>query len=37
VLPDGPARSQMALAELVKSEVVRWTPILKAAGAQGTQ
>ena len=26
-----------ALAELVKSEVARWTPILKAAGAVGTQ
>jgi len=26
-----------ALIELVKSEVARWTPILKAAGAVGTQ
>jgi tripartite-type tricarboxylate transporter receptor subunit TctC len=37
VLPEGPARSPGALAELVKSEVARWTPILKAAGARGTQ
>ena len=37
VLPEGPARSPEALAELVKSEVARWTPILKAAGARGTQ
>jgi Tripartite tricarboxylate transporter family receptor/Tripartite tricarboxylate transporter TctB family len=37
VLPEGPARSPEALAELVKSEVARWTPILQAAGARGTQ
>jgi tripartite-type tricarboxylate transporter receptor subunit TctC len=37
VLPEAPARSPEALAELVKSEVARWTPILKAAGARGTQ
>ena len=37
VLPEGPARSPEALAELAKSEVARWTPILKAAGARGTQ
>jgi tripartite-type tricarboxylate transporter receptor subunit TctC len=37
VLPEGSARSPAALAELVKSEVGRWTPILKAAGARGTQ
>jgi putative tricarboxylic transport membrane protein len=36
-LPEGPARSPEALAELVKSEVARWTPILQAAGARGTQ
>ena len=37
VLPEGSARSPEALAELVKSEVARWTPILQAAGARGTQ
>ena len=37
VLPEGPGRSPEALAELVKSEVARWTPILQAAGARGTQ
>jgi tripartite-type tricarboxylate transporter receptor subunit TctC len=35
VLPQGQGRSPEALAELVKSEVARWTPILKAAGAVG--
>jgi putative tricarboxylic transport membrane protein len=37
VLPQGNERSPQALGELVKSEVARWTPILKAAGAVGTQ
>ena len=30
-------RSPQALSDLVQSEVARWTPILKAAGAVGTQ
>jgi tripartite-type tricarboxylate transporter receptor subunit TctC len=30
-LPEGQARSSVALAELVKSEIARWTPIIKAA------
>ena len=34
-IPDGPRRGQQALADLVKSEVARWTPIIKAAGAAG--
>jgi tripartite-type tricarboxylate transporter receptor subunit TctC len=33
VLPEGQARTPQALAALVASEVARWTPILKAAGA----
>jgi tripartite-type tricarboxylate transporter receptor subunit TctC len=37
VLPTGKGRSPEALADLVKSEVARWTPILKAAGAVGGQ
>ena len=37
MIPEGNGRSPEALAELVKSEVARWTPILKAAGAVGTQ
>jgi tripartite-type tricarboxylate transporter receptor subunit TctC len=37
VLPEGKGRTPEALAELVKSEVARWTPILKAAGAVGGQ
>jgi hypothetical protein len=37
VLPDKAGRSPEALANLVKSEVARWTPILKATGAVGTQ
>jgi tripartite-type tricarboxylate transporter receptor subunit TctC len=37
VIPDQAGRSPEALANLVKSEVARWTPILKAAGAVGTQ
>jgi putative tricarboxylic transport membrane protein len=32
VLPDKAGRSQQALASLVKSEIGRWTPIIKAAG-----
>jgi putative tricarboxylic transport membrane protein len=37
VLPEGKGRSPEALADLVKSELARWTPILKAAGAVGSQ
>jgi tripartite-type tricarboxylate transporter receptor subunit TctC len=37
VIPQGNERSPQALAELVKSEVARWTPILTAAGAVGAQ
>ena len=37
VIPEGKGRSPDALADLVKSEVARWTPILKAAGAVGGQ
>jgi tripartite-type tricarboxylate transporter receptor subunit TctC len=37
VLPEGKGRSPEALADLVKSEIARWTPILKAAGAVGGQ
>ena len=33
VIPDQKGRTPEALAELVSSEVARWTPILKAAGA----
>ena len=32
VLPDKSGRGQQALATLVKSEIDRWTPIIKAAG-----
>ena len=32
VLPDKGGRGQQALAALVKSEIDRWTPIIKAAG-----
>jgi tripartite-type tricarboxylate transporter receptor subunit TctC len=32
VLPDKSGRTQQALATLVKSEIDRWTPIIKAAG-----
>ena len=32
VLPDKNGRSQQALLALVKSEIARWTPIIKAAG-----
>ena len=31
-LPDKPRRGQAALAALVKSEIARWTPVIKAAG-----
>jgi len=31
-IPDGDRRGQKALAALVKSEVARWTPIIKASG-----
>ena len=37
VLPDKAGRSPEALASLVRSEVARWTPLLKAAGAVGAQ
>ena len=33
ILPDQAGRSPQALSDLVNSEVARWTPILKAAGA----
>ena len=32
VLPDKAGRGQQALAALVKSEIARWTPVIKAAG-----
>ncbi len=35
VIPDQKGRTPEALGELVNSEVARWTPILKAAGATG--
>ena len=31
-IPDGQRRGQAALAALVRSEIDRWTPIIKAAG-----
>lgn len=34
VMPEGPERGQKALADHVKKEVARWTPVLKAAQAQ---
>jgi tripartite-type tricarboxylate transporter receptor subunit TctC len=34
VLPDKPGRGQEALRTLVRSEIDRWTPIIKAAGPQ---
>jgi tripartite-type tricarboxylate transporter receptor subunit TctC len=34
VLPDKSQRGQQALATLVKSEIARWTPIIKSAGPQ---
>jgi tripartite-type tricarboxylate transporter receptor subunit TctC len=33
VIPDKAGRTPQALADLVKSEVARWSPILKASGA----
>lgn len=36
VLPDKAGRTPDALRELVKKEVARWTPILKATGAEGS-
>jgi tripartite-type tricarboxylate transporter receptor subunit TctC len=36
VIPDKAQRTPAALGEFVKSEVARWTPILKAAGAVAT-
>jgi tripartite-type tricarboxylate transporter receptor subunit TctC len=35
IIPDKAGRSPEELATLVKNEVARWTPILKAAGAVG--
>jgi tripartite-type tricarboxylate transporter receptor subunit TctC len=35
ILPDGADRSSASLGALVKKEVERWTPILKATGAVG--
>lgn len=35
ILPSSSERTPEALAQLVKSEVARWTPILKATGAVG--
>jgi tripartite-type tricarboxylate transporter receptor subunit TctC len=37
VIPDKAGRTPAALGDLVKSEVARWTPILKAAGATAPQ
>jgi tripartite-type tricarboxylate transporter receptor subunit TctC len=31
-IPDGPRRGQQALAALVKSEIEKWAPVIKAAG-----
>jgi tripartite-type tricarboxylate transporter receptor subunit TctC len=31
-IPEGPRRGQQALLALVKSEIARWTPVIKAAG-----
>ena len=33
-IPDGDRRGQKALAELVKSEIAKWTPIIKTAGTK---
>ena len=33
-IPDKTDRGQQPLAELVKSEIARWAPIIKAAGAK---
>jgi len=35
ILPDGPDRTSASLGGLVKKEIERWTPILKATGAVG--
>jgi tripartite-type tricarboxylate transporter receptor subunit TctC len=32
-IPKGPRRGQQALADLVKSEIDKWTPVIKASGA----
>jgi tripartite-type tricarboxylate transporter receptor subunit TctC len=32
-IPNGPRRGQQALADLVKSEIDKWTPVIKASGA----
>ena len=32
-IPDGPRRGQAALATLVKNEIEKWTPVIKASGA----
>jgi tripartite-type tricarboxylate transporter receptor subunit TctC len=32
-IPDGPRRGQQALANLVKSEIDKWTPVIKSSGA----
>ena len=37
VIPDKDGRTPQALATLVKSEVARWTPILKSSGAAAPQ
>ena len=34
-IPDKPKRGQQPLATLVKSEIARWTPIIKAANIKG--
>jgi tripartite-type tricarboxylate transporter receptor subunit TctC len=37
IIPEGADRGPQALQKLVESEVARWTPVLKAAGAVGAQ
>ena len=34
-VPDKTKRGQQALANLVKSEIARWTPIIRAANIKG--
>jgi tripartite-type tricarboxylate transporter receptor subunit TctC len=34
VIPDKPQRGQQALAALVKSDIARWAPIMKAANVR---
>src|SRR5262249_14491785 len=34
-IPDKTKRGQQSLAALIKSEMARWTPIIKAAGVRG--